>query len=350
MFFQSNTHLSQEEFMLIAVLKIIGGLIGLTYGADRFVEGASDIAKSLNVSTLLIGLTVVAFGTSAPEMLVSASAALKGSPGIALGNAIGSNIANMALVLGATALIIPLVVQSQTLRKEFPILWVVMLGVFVLLYNLELTRFKATLMLIGLLFFMIWIVVDGKRTAAKDNTLNQQNQKVEINFKAALFWSVFGLAILVIGANILVDGSSFVARSFGISDAVIGLTIVAIGTSLPELAASLAGALKGEPDLAMGNVIGSNVFNLLAVIGIAGTMSPLTISQELMYRDYTLMLLITGLLFAFCLWQSRGDKKEGSLNRGHGFILLGIYVAYIVTIVLQSLAAPETISTAVIIS
>ena len=349
MFFQSNTHLSQEEYMFIAVLKIIGGLIGLTYGADRFVEGASDIAKSLNVSTLLIGLTVVAFGTSAPEMLVSASAALKGSPGIALGNAIGSNIANMALVLGADALIIPLVVQSQTLRKEFPILWLVMMAVFILLYNLELTRFKAILMLIGLLVFMVWIVVDGKRTAA-NGPREEVKEVFEINLKSAIFWSVFGLAILVVGANILVEGSSFVARSFGISDAVIGLTIVAIGTSLPELAASLAGALKGEPDLAMGNVIGSNVFNLLAVIGIAGTLSPLSISQELMYRDYTLMLLITGLLFAFCLWQSRGNKKEGALNRGHGFILLGIYVTYIVVIVLQSLAAPETISTATIIN
>lgn len=349
MFFQSNIHLSQEEYMFIAVLKIIGGLIGLTYGADRFVEGASDIAKSLNISTLLIGLTVVAFGTSAPEMLVSASAALKGSPGIALGNAIGSNIANMALVLGATALIIPLVVQSQTLRKEFPILWVVMMAVFVLLYNLELTRFKAILMLIGLVVFMVWIVVDGKRTAANEPR-EEVKEVVQINFKFAIFWTTFGLAILVVGANMLVDGSTFVARSFGISDAVIGLTIVAIGTSLPELAASLAGALKGEPDLAMGNVIGSNVFNLLAVIGIAGALSPLSISQELMYRDYTLMLLITGLLFAFCLWQSRGDKKEGALNRGHGFILLGLYVIYIVVIVLQSLAAPETISSTTIIS
>ena len=334
--------------MLIAVLKIIGGLIALTYGADRFVDGASSIAKSLNVSTLLIGLTVVAFGTSAPEMLVSASAALKGSPGIALGNAIGSNIANMALVLGATALVIPLVVQSQTLYKEFPILWVVMLGVFVLLYNLELTRFKAALMLIGLLIFMIWIVADGKRTAS-NNKLDQVQKVTEINLKHAIFWTIFGLAILVVGANILVDGSSTVARSFGISDAVIGLTIVAIGTSLPELAASLAGALKGEPDLAMGNVIGSNVFNLLAVIGIAGTLSPMSISQELMYRDYTLMLLITGLLFAFCFWQQRGDRKEGALNRKHGIILLSIYVIYIVVIVLQSLAAPDTISTATIL-
>lgn len=335
--------------MLIAVLKIIGGLVALTYGADRFVDGASSIAKSLNVSTLLIGLTVVAFGTSAPEMLVSASAALKGNPGIALGNAIGSNIANMALVLGATALVIPLVVQSQTLRKEFPILWIVMLGVFVLLYNLELTRFKAVLMLIGLLIFMIWIVADGKRTAS--NIKSDQVQEVtKINLKSAIFWTIFGLGILVVGANILVDGSSTVARSFGISDAVIGLTIVAIGTSLPELAASLAGALKGEPDLAMGNVIGSNVFNLLAVIGIAGTLSPMSISQELMSRDYTLMLLLTGLLFAFCFWQQRGDKKEGSLNRKHGIILLGIYVVYIVVIVLQSLAAPDTISTATILS
>ena len=331
--------------MILAIIKIIGGLVGLTFGADRFVGGASAIAREFKISPLLIGLTIVAFGTSAPEMLVSASAAYQGNPGIALGNAIGSNIANMGLVLGATALIMPLEVQSQTLRKEFPMLWIVMLGVFVLMYNLELTRFKAILMLLGLAAFMVWVVVDGKRTAKANNRLLQSNKKLEeispeaLSLPKSIFWLLFGLVVLVFGAHFLVEGSAFVARSFGISDAVIGLTIVAIGTSLPELAASVAGALKGEPDMAIGNVIGSNIFNLLGVIGIAGVLSPLKFGQELMHRDYSLMLLLTGLLFAFCVWQGRG-KLESQITRSHGFILLGIYVAYQVTIVIQSLANP----------
>lgn len=337
--------------MLIAVLKIIGGLIALTFGADRFVGGASAIARKLNISPLLIGLTIVAFGTSAPEMLVSASAAFQGNPGIALGNAIGSNIANVGLVLGITALLIPLVVQSQTLRKEFPLLWVVMLGIFVLMYNLDLTRLKAILMLLGLFSFMVWVVIDGRRTAAENNSDTSIQQPGnpdslipdipvdEIKFSSAIFWLLFGLFVLVFGANILVNGSATVARSFGVSDAVIGLTIVAIGTSLPELAASIAGALKGEPDMAIGNVIGSNIFNLLGVIGIAGVLTPMKIDPEIMLRDYPIMLLITGLLLAFCLWQGRG-KSESMITRVHGVILLGIYVVYQVTIVYQSLHIP----------
>ena len=161
---------------------------------------------------------------------------------------------------------------------------------------------------------------------------------------------ILGFISLVIGGEFLVRASVGLSFKLSISKFVIGMTVVSFATSVPELLVSLNAALNGSPAIAINNVIGSNVFNLLAVIGIAGTMSPLSNSQELMYRDYTLMLLITGLLFAFCLWQSCGDKKEGSLNRGHGFILLGIYVAYIITIVLQSLAAPETISTAALIS
>lgn len=330
--------------MLLSIIKIIGGLIGLTFGADRFVGGAAAIAREMHISPLLIGLTIVAFGTSAPEMLVSASAAFQGNPGIALGNAIGSNIANMGLVLGATALIMPLVVQSITLRKEFPLLWIVMLVVFVLMYNLDLTRFKAALMLIGLFAFMIWVVIDGKKTAAANVTAHTEEELAEISAEAihlpsAIFWLLVGLVILVFGASILVEGSADIARRVGISDAVIGLTIVAIGTSLPELAASIAGALKGQPDMAIGNVIGSNIFNLLGVIGIAGVLSPLTFESELMYRDYSLMLLLTGLLFAFCLWRGRGGKLESEITRSHGFILLGIYIIYQITIVVQSLAA-----------
>lgn len=206
-------------------------------------------------------------------------------------------------------------------------------------------------MLLGLFSFMVWVVIDGRRTAAENNSDTSIQQPGnpdslipdipvdEIKFSSAIFWLLFGLFVLVFGANILVNGSATVARSFGVSDAVIGLTIVAIGTSLPELAASIAGALKGEPDMAIGNVIGSNIFNLLGVIGIAGVLTPMKIDPEIMLRDYPIMLLITGLLLAFCLWQGRG-KSESMITRVHGVILLGIYVVYQVTIVYQSLHIP----------
>jgi len=273
----------------------------------------------------LIGLTIVAFATSAPEMIVSATAAMNGNPGIALGNAIGSNVANVALVLGTTALILPLIVKSRTLRKEFSILWLVMLACFVFLYDLKLTRAEAIIMLIGLFMFMIWIVFDGLKMARKNPPEFDDSPSMPI--MAAVIWTALGLILLVFGGRWLVEGAVTVAQQFGVSDTVIGLTIVAIGTSLPELAASVAGALKKEPDIAIGNVIGSNVFNLLGVMGIAGVLHPLTFAEELLRRDYTFMLLVTGLLFGFIFWEARAND-EGILNRVHGTILLLLFIGY----------------------
>jgi len=311
--------------MIIAIVQIIVGLLGLTFGADRFVDGASGIARQLNVSPLLIGLTIVAFGTSAPEMIVSATAALNGNPGIALGNAVGSNIANVGLVLGATALVLPLMVQSKTLRREFILLWIIMIATFFMLYDLVLSRVEAVIMLIGLFSFMAWLIIDGKR-AAKDNPPDTDEDYMSTG--KSIFWTIFGLAILVIGGYYLVKGGVELAKLFNVSDAVIGLTIIAIGTSLPELAASMAGALKGQPDIAVGNVIGSNVFNLLGVIGIAGVIKPMEITEEFLKRDYIIMLMITALLFAFCLWRVRGGKLESELNRTQGAVLLTLFIGY----------------------
>jgi len=218
--------------MIIAIVQIIVGLLGLTFGADRFVDGASGIARQLNVSPLLIGLTIVAFGTSAPEMIVSATAALNGNPGIALGNAVGSNIANVGLVLGATALVLPLMVQSKTLRREFILLWIIMIATFFMLYDLVLSRVEAVIMLIGLFSFMAWLIIDGKR-AAKDNPPDTNDDYMSTG--KSIFWTIFGLAILVIGGYYLVKGGVELAKLFNVSDAVIGLTIIAIGTSLQNL-------------------------------------------------------------------------------------------------------------------
>ncbi len=313
--------------MLFTAAQIIIGLFGLTYGADRFVDGASGIARQLKVPPLLIGLTIVAFATSAPEMIVSATASLNGTPGLALGNAVGSNVANVALVLGTTALILPLIIQSRTLRKEFAVLWFVMLATFVVLYDLKLTRAEGLILIIGLFAFMTWVVMDGLKTARTDPPVHDDHGE-GLSMLQSILWTLAGLVLLVFGGRWLVEGAVTVAREFGVSDAVIGLTIVAVGTSLPELAASVAGALKKEPDIAVGNVIGSNVFNLLGVIGIAGALHPMeNFANDLLKRDYTFMLLVTGLLFAFIFWEARGGPQS-KLNRFHGTVLLMLFIGY----------------------
>jgi len=318
--------------MTFSIVQIIVGLFALTYGADRFVDGASGIATALKVPTLLIGLTVVAFATSAPELIVSATAAINGNPGLALGNAIGSNIANVALVLGTTALIIPLVVKSSTLNKEFTALWLVILLSVYILHDLQLTKNEGYLMILGLCLFMFWVIVDGLNQSAIQPT---DNDSTSITIGAAIFLTLLGLVLLVFGGRWLVDGAVKMAQYFGVSDTVIGLTIVAIGTSLPELAASLAGAIKGKPDIAIGNIIGSNVFNLLGVIGIAGAIAPFSFNQELVLRDFALMCAVTILLFAVLLWQKM-SKKTIQLKRQHGIIFLIIYLGYLAYLIMLS--------------
>ncbi|MFP5504924.1 MAG: calcium/sodium antiporter [Gammaproteobacteria bacterium] len=312
--------------MLNYLLAIIGGFVFLVWGADRFVVGAAATARNLGVSPLIIGLTIVGFGTSAPEMLVSGVAAWQGNPGLAVGNAIGSNITNIALILGLTALITPLAVNSRMLRRELPILTVAMLAGLVLLLDGKLSRLDGTLLLLGLLAMVIWMV----RTSLKDRngdplgTEFSEEIPTDMPMGRALFWVGAGLLVLLLSSRLLVWGAVEIAQALGVSDLIIGLTIVALGTSLPELAASVVSALKNEPDIAIGNVIGSNLFNLLAVLGIPGVLSPLLIESAVLTRDYPIMIGLTVVFFLMAY----GFRGPGRINRLEGGFLLACYAGY----------------------
>jgi len=312
--------------MLMPVASILLGLGLLVWGADRFVVGAASLARSLGVPPLLIGLTVVGFGTSAPEILVSTMAALQGNPGIGIGNAVGSNIANIALILGATALIAPLTVQSDMLRREYPLLLAVSVIAYLLLLDGDLDRLDGILLLGGLVVSMLLLVRIGLRRRDHDPLAEEMEAELptDVSMRAAVGWFLFGLAVLVVSSRMLVWGSVEVAVAFGVSDLVIGLTIVAVGTSLPELAAAIMSALKNEHDLAIGNVVGSNIWNLLAVLGIPGLLAPGVIPPEAVNRDMLVMLALTLALFVM----GRTLKTHGVINRVEGALLLSTFVAY----------------------
>jgi len=313
--------------MTLAIIAVIFGLALLVWSADRFVDGAAVTAQHLGMPPLLIGMVIVGFGTSAPEMVVSAISALQGNPGIALGNAYGSNIANIALILGVTALVSPIVVQSQVLRKELPLLFGVTLLAAAQLVDGELSRGDAWVLL-GLFFLVMgWSIYNGLRK--KDDAL-QEEVTAELtahamSLKAALIWLSTGLVLLIISSRLLVWGAVIVAQSFGVSDLVIGLTVIAIGTSLPELASSLAATRKGEHDIALGNVLGSNLFNTLAVVGIAGAIAPMSVPESVLSRDVLCMGGLTVALFCFAYgFQGRASR----INRIEGAILLASYIGY----------------------
>ena len=315
--------------MWLPSLAVVVGLVVLTWSADRFVMGAAGLARNVGVTPLLIGLTVVAFGTSAPEIIISVLASLQGSPGLAVGNAIGSNIANIGLVLGVAALIAPLTVASRVLRREFPVLLVVTLVGFLLLADGVLGVRDGLVLLAGLLLLTGWLVRQG---IAQNGEINPLATEVEeslppgLSLPMALFWLLVGLALLLLSSRTLVWGAVEIAQALGVSELVIGLTIVAIGTSLPELAASVAAALKGENDLAIGNVVGSNLFNLLAVLAIPGILAPAAVENAVLFRDYPLMLGLTVLLFVFAL--TRGPEA-GQIRRWQGAMLLGLFAGYL---------------------
>lgn len=312
--------------MITAFLAIAFGLALLVWSADRFVEGSASTARHFGMPALLIGMVVVGFGTSAPEMVVSALAASEGNPGIALGNAYGSNITNIALILGVTALISPIAVHSQILRKELPILTVITAVAAWQLWDGEITRVDAAVLLAVFGGLMAWTVWQGLRK--KNDTLgSEMEQELEIHampIRRALFWLVIGLALLIVSSRILVWGAVEIAHGFGVSDLIIGLTIVAVGTSLPELASSVIAARKGEHDIALGNILGSNLFNTLAVVGIAGTIQPMAVGPEVFSRDILVMALLTVSLFVF----GYGFRGPGRINRWEGSALLACYVAY----------------------
>lgn len=311
--------------MLIAITAVVGGLIALVWSADRFVLGAASTAAKLGMSPMLIGITIVAIGTSAPEMFVSTIASLDGMGNIAIGNALGSNIANIALVLGATAIISPIPFKPTLVRFDLPLLLAISLIGAYCLYDLRLDLFDALLLMTTLVISMVIMYQKDKRRKHSNDDASSEFIHTELSLKVALGWMLLGMVVLIVSSKGLVWGASNIARYFGLSDLIIGLTIVAIGTSLPELAASIASAYRQQHDIAIGNVIGSNMFNLLAVMPIPGLFMTTAVEPAALHRDTSIMLGLTVLLWLFCAF----NYKTGKLGRVVGAVLLTSYVAYL---------------------
>jgi cation:H+ antiporter len=320
--------------MLGNISEVFFGLILLIWGADRFVHGAAAMARNLGVAPLMIGLTIVSFATSAPEILVSVVASLRGEPDLAIGNAIGSNIANIGLVLGAVALIRPIELTSATLRREMPALLAVSLLTVALFLDSQLNRVDGFVLLTGLVIVVIWLVRLGLRSSSTDPL--QADFEAEIpkgmKMKAAVIWLVVGLAALLFGAELLVDGAIAIARAVGVSEIVIGITLVALATSLPELAVSLVSAIRGEFGLAIGNIVGSNIFNLLAVIGVAAVIQPAVLPPTVLSLHIFVMVAFTLVLFAMT-YEYDG---RAAISRFEGFALVSAFLAYVTYVVLQN--------------
>ena len=312
--------------MTMPVIAVVLGLALLVWGAERFVLGASALARKFGVPPLLIGLTIVGIGTSAPEMFVSATAAWQGNPGVAIGNAIGSNIANVGLVIGVTALIVPVSVRSRTLKREFLLMFAVLLLAGALLLDERLDRTDGIVLVLGfvaLLGVMCDIAVNGRRQDPLGVEFAQEIPD-SLHTAFALTWVVVGLLILLLSSRIIVWGAIELAREFGVSDLVIGLTVVAVGTSLPELAASVMSVVKREPDIAIGNVIGSNMFNMLPVLALPALIAPGAIPAVALQRDYAVMLVLSVTLF----FVAYGVRGPGRINRYEGGVLLLVFVSY----------------------
>ena len=314
---------------------VIAGLVLLIWGADRFVHGAAATARNLGIAPLLIGLTIVAFATSAPEILVSVVAALRGEPGLAIGNAIGSNIVNIGLVLGVTAMIRPIPLESATLRREMPALLAVSLLTVSLFLDQVLSQVDGIVMLTGLVIVMFWLARLGLRSAENDPIAQDYDAEIpsDVSMPMAIVWIIVGLGVLLLGADWLVEGSIGIAKMLGVSEVVIGITIVAFGTSLPELAVSLVSALKGEYGLAIGNIVGSNIFNLLAVIGVASTIHPTSIAPTVLSLHIFVMAAFTLVLFAM----TYDYDGKAQLSRLEGFALVAAYLAYDAYVVTQNI-------------
>lgn len=313
--------------ILIAVCAIIVGFVLLVFSAEKFVEGAAATARHFGISALVIGMLIVGFGTSAPEIVVSIMAAMDGAPALALGNAIGSNIVNLGLVLGVTAVIAPIMVSSQIIRKELPILLFFSLLTGALLYDGHLSRSDGFALLIGFAGLIGWTFYSAKTTTEDplEVEVAQELEATDMPLKNALVYLVLGFIVLIASSRLLVWGSVEIATLLAVDNLIIGLTVVAIGTSLPELATSILAARKGEHDIALGNVVGSNLFNLLAVIGIAGTISPMTdISPMVLQRDWLTMMLLTVAVLIMAI----GIKRQGRINRIEGTMLLLVYCCY----------------------
>jgi cation:H+ antiporter len=315
--------------MFEAVAYLIIGLVLLVYSADKFVIGAAATASYLGVSTMVVGLIVVGFGTSAPEMVVSAIAALDGSPGLALGNAVGSNITNIALVLGVGIIVSPLLISSETVKREMPILLFVTLFVLFLMWDGEQSRTDGVILIASMFSLTLWMAWVGLKQSKNDILKAEIEAEMphDISKKAAWLWLIFGMIMLPIASQFLVNGATTIAKMMGMTDVVIGLTIVALGTSLPELSATIACMKKKEHDLALGNIVGSNMFNLLGVLGISASIKSYTIPGNFLSTDYLFMLDLTLALLIFSLFYVVRKKP---IPRFVGYLFVASYVIYMI--------------------
>lgn len=311
--------------MTTIILGLLVGIALLVWSADRFVIGAIGLAHHFNISPIIIGVVIIGFGTSAPELLISTISALQGNSGLAIGNAIGSNITNISLILGVTAFLTPILVARKTLIREFTVLFVATAITWYALKDGQLSMFDALMLLTTLIIMITFLATSSENQEEQDDTSKS-------TLPMSLLWTILGLILLLVSSNILVDSSVKLAKLFGVSDLVIGLTIVAIGTSLPELAASITGALKHHTDLAIGNVVGSNIFNTLGVIGIPGLIQTYRIPSEALTRDFPIMLCLTALLFIVALITHKGK----GMHRLSGVTLLACFVAFQVTLYIQN--------------
>ncbi len=319
--------------MLLFIVAVVAGLGLLIWSADRFVDGAAAAARLLGVSTLIIGIIVVGFGTSAPEIGVSVIAVLEETPDIAIGNALGSNIANIALILGVTAILVPIPVESRLLKTEFPLLLLATAVMGVCLYDLRLGPLDG-IGLLALLAVTLFVLVQQHRRYAREYAKYDQDTLAlaepdesdrDMTWPAAAGWLLVGLVVLVGSSKLLVWGASNIAYAFGVSELVIGLTIIALGTSLPELAASIASLKKSVPDVAIGNVIGSNLFNSLAVIGLPAAMTRFTVDPAALSRDLPVVIGLTLLLVLMARFPGALPRF---LSRGKGIVLFAAFVIY----------------------
>lgn len=316
--------------MLLAASALIFGLVLLVYSADRFIAGAAVTARYLGVSSMVIGLIIIGFGTSAPEMVVSAVASWRGNSELALGNAVGSNITNTSLVLGIGILVAPLLVSSQTVRREFPLLIAVTFLALLLMLDGRQSRLDGIILLSLMAVVTLWMGWLGTRQAGTSDPLHEeilQEIPSEMSRAAAFGWLAFGIVMLPLASHFMVYGATEIAHALGVSDVVIGLTIVALGTSLPEVAATIASALKKEHDLLLGNIVGSNIFNLLGVLGISATVNPYWLPAGFLEHDYFFMTVLTLSFAAVSWWFVRQGRV---LTRPIGLALLVCYGVYMV--------------------
>ncbi len=317
--------------MFLQIFILLASLVVLVWSADKFVFGASSLARNMGISPMIIGLTIVAMGSSAPEMMIAATASLQGNPNTAIGNAIGSNITNIALVLGITALIMPLSVSSSTIKREIPLILAITGLAYWMLFDHNFSFNEGLVLIIGFVIYIVTLLVitlkRAKKSPLDDLMILEAECEVPdaVSTNKSIMWLVFGMILLPISANYLVGAAEFIARAFGISDLVIGLTVVAIGTSLPELAASIVSIIKKEDDLALGNIIGSNIFNILAVLSLTGLIAPGEIDSSAATRDAPYMLGVTLLLFFLCFGRRFGNFR---ITRMKGALLVTVFIAY----------------------